>query len=250
VGTTMNDRFVYMPSVGFCIILGYIIARLLPAKLNAQPGKVRVISIGLFAILVLGYGTKTLLRVPDWRNALTLNSAAVKYSPNSARANCFMGVALWADYHAETDPNQKSQLLDEVTYYVDRALEIYPGYGSALTMKSGSLAEHYKKDYDIDKLLAGFTNVLRYKERTQYTDEYIQYLIDQNRNLDKVVPFLYYLGYNVNLKGRNSINAALYYLNLAYQINTSDETVIRAIVDCYQTGGNQQKADEFLRLLE
>ncbi|MFT5165952.1 MAG: hypothetical protein ACI8P3_001183, partial [Saprospiraceae bacterium] len=30
----------------------------------------------------------------------------------------------------------------------------------------------------------------------------------------------------------------------------SDETVIRAIVDCYQTGGNQQKADEFLRLLE
>lgn len=250
VGTTMNERFIYMPSVGLCIILAYFIARWLPAKLNEKPNEINVISVGLLGILILGYGTKVLDRVPDWKNPLTLNSAAVTYSPNSARANCFMGVAIFEDYKKVTDRNQKLALLNDVTYYIDRSLEIYPAYGSALTMKSGVLAEHYKMDYDIDKLLAGFTTVLRYKERTAFTDEYIQYLIDQSRSPEKLIEFLYTVGHKINLEGRGNNRIALHYLNFAYQINPANSKVIQAIVQCHQNLGNTAKAQEFARLLQ
>ncbi len=250
VGTTMNERFIYMPSVGLCIILAYFIARWLPARLNEKPNEVNIISVGLLSVLCFAYVAKTLIRVPDWRNALTLNSAAVRFSPNSARANCFMGVAIFEDYKIETDANRKKQMLDDVSYYIDRALELYPAYGSALTMYSGVLAEHYKLDYDLDKLLAGFTEVLRYRTRTDFTDEYIQYLIDQNREPNKLASFLYVVGYNINLNGRSDSKTALHYLNFAYQVNPNDQNTIKAIVQCYQNLGNASAAQQYRNLLE
>lgn len=250
IGTTMNDRFIYMPSVGFCMIIAYWIARWLPAKLNEKPDEVNIISTGVLVLLVLGYAGKTWTRVPDWKNPLTLNSAAVKYSPNSARANCFMGVALFEDYKVETDPQRRQVLLEEVTYYIDKSLSIYPAYGSALTLHSGILAEHYKRDFDIDKLLAGFTNVLSYRERTTFTDEYIEYLIRQNRNPQKLKQFLYEVGYGINFQRRRSANGAIHYLNYAYQIAPYDPQVIRGLAEAYQKLGNQNKANELLQKLD
>ncbi len=250
VGTTMNERFVYMSSVGFCIILAYFISRWLPAKLDEDVKKVNIIGLGLLCLLLIGYGAKTTVRVPDWKNPLSLNSAAVKYSPNSARANCFMGVALFEDYKVEQDQARRNQLLDESTFYINRALDLYPGYGNALTMKSGILAEHYKKDFDIDKLLAGFTNILQYNERTPFTDEYIQYLIDQNRNPEKVAQFLYNIGFALNYEKRRSYIAAIHYLKYAYQIDPRNHNVIRALGNSYRNIGNEAEANKYLRQLD
>ncbi len=249
VGTTMNERFVYMPSVGICIVFAYFLARWLPAKLNEKADEINIISVGLLLFFVIGYIGKTVSRVPDWENALTLNAAAVKYSPNSARANCFMGVAIYEDYKLESDVAKKAVMLEDITYYIDRALEIYPGYGSALTMKSGILAEHYKKDFDINKLLAGFTTILRQRETTTFTNEYIEYLIKQKRSPNEVSQFLYNVGYTINFQGRQNYNAALYYLNYAYQVDPANRNIIQAIAQCYQKAGNQNKANEFLQKL-
>ena len=250
VGTTMNERFVYMPSIGLCIILAYFISRWLPSKLDGNSSEVNVIGAGLLVVLILGYSAKTFTRVPDWRNALTLNSAAAKYSPNSARANLFMGVALFEDYKIEENAERKILLLNDATFYIDKSLDIYPSYSSALNMKSGTLAEHYKRDFDLDKLLDGFTFVLQYNKRTPFTDEYIQYLIDQNRNPEKLTQFLYNIGYSLNFQKRNAYDTALHYLSLSYQIDPTNHNVIRAIAYCYQNLGNQAKADEFFRKLE
>ena len=37
VGTFMNERFVYMPSVAFCLVVGWFFARVLPKWLKEKP---------------------------------------------------------------------------------------------------------------------------------------------------------------------------------------------------------------------
>ena len=247
VGAFMNERFVYVPSLAICLIFAYFISRKLPEYFNDKKGDINILSVGLFVLLIAGYATKTILRAEDWRNAVTLNSAAVKYSPNSARANCFMGVALFEKYKVETDPQTRDALLDEVDYYIERSLKIYPSYGSALTMYAGVVAELYKRDNDLDKLLQKFEVVLTKRTRLDFIDEYIEYLMDRADN-DRLVQFLYKVGETMNAQGRGDYKTALHYLNYAYQISPRDPQLNLAIGRCYQNLGDQAKAQQFLNV--
>lgn len=248
VGATMNERFVYMPSLAVCLILAWLISRKLPELFNEKKGEINILSVGLLLILISGYGLKTILRTEDWRNAVTLNAAAVKYSPNSARANCFMGVALFEEqYRNETDAEKSKQLLDEITYYIERSLEIFPGYGSALTMYAGVVAEHYKRDRDLPKLLNKFEEILSKRTRLDYIDEYIEYLLP-NADADQLVRFLYKVGETINAQNRGDYQTALHYLKYAYQLSPKDPQLNLAIARCYQNLGDQAKAQEFFNV--
>ena len=247
VGATMNERFVYVPSLAICLIFAYLISRALPDYFNEKKEDLNILSIGLLVILVAGYTTKTILRAEDWRNPVTLNAAAVKYSPNSARANCFMGVALFEKYKVETDQQTRYALLDEVDYYIERSLEIYPSYGSALTMYAGVVAEQYKRDNDLDKLLQKFEVVLSKRTRLDFVDEYIVYLMDR-ADSDRLVQFLYKVGETMNAQGRGDYQTALHYLNYAYQLTPRDPQLNLAIGRCYQNLGDQTKAQQFFNV--
>ena len=250
VGTTMNERFIYFSSLGFCLLLAYLLCNWLPSLLSNRHKSGSLISVSLIALLSVGYVAKTIARIPDWKDPQSLSNAAVKYSPNSARANCFMGVALFEDYKIETDRARKDSLLVESTIYTEKALEIVPSYGSALIMWSGILAENYKRDGDIDKLLDGFTHILSYISTPEFTLQYIDYLITQQRSPAKVLQFLYNVGYNINSQQRKSNTTAIFYLNKALQIDPSNKQVIQALAQCYQIIGNPTKADEYKRMLQ
>ena len=244
VGATMNERFVYVPSLAICLIFAYLIAREIPDYFNEKKEEVNILSVGLLAILVIGYTTKTILRAEDWKNAVTLNAAAVKYSPNSARANCFMGVALFEKYKVETDAQTRDVLLKDASFYIGRSLEIYPTYGSALTMYAGVVAEEYKKDNDLDKLLQKFETVLSKRTRLDFIDEYIEYLLER-ADADKLTRFLYKVGENFNARQRLDYTTALHYLKYAYQLSPRDPQLNLAIARCYQNLGDQTKANQF-----
>ena len=98
LGTFMNDRFIFMASVGFCLLLVYLLLEKLPS-VWPKPGKIAGLS--LLVVLVAFYSYKSYSRIPDWENALTLNRSAIKVSKNSARANSFMATALYNDYKAK-----------------------------------------------------------------------------------------------------------------------------------------------------
>ncbi len=244
VGATMNERFVYVPSLAICLIFAWFISRKLPDFFNEKKGELNILSVGLFVILLVGYTTKTILRTEDWKNAITLNAASVKYSPNSARANCFMGVALFEKYKVETNTETRYALLDDVSYYIERSLKIYPSYGSALTMQAGVVAEQYKRDGDLDKLLQKFEDVLSKRTQLDFIDEYIEYLLP-NADADKLTQFLYKVGETMNAQKRGDYQTALHYLKYAYQLSPRDPQLNLSIARCYQNLGDQAKAQDF-----
>ncbi|MEL6922837.1 MAG: glycosyltransferase family 39 protein [Bacteroidota bacterium] len=190
VGTFMNERFLYMPSLGFCLILGWFICRQLPAFTEEAKGEFNLLSTALLAVFVIGFATKTWLRVPDWRNRSTLNAAAIKVSTNSARANCFMGVTLYEEQLLhETDPARRQQLIVDISYYIDRALAIYPDYYSAMTVKAGVLAEQYKYDQNLPQLLEGFYAIIARRKSIPFIDEYLKYLNRRGRDNETLAAF-------------------------------------------------------------
>jgi hypothetical protein len=120
---------------------------------------------------------KTVTRVPDWENALTLNGSSIKNSPGSARAQCFIAVALFENVYRNA-PNKMELrwVVDSMENCINRSLEIYPNYSSALTMKPGIVAERYDFDKNLPKLLGDFLSVIERKPTSKFIEDYIVYL--------------------------------------------------------------------------
>jgi protein O-mannosyl-transferase len=174
VGTFMNERFVYHASIAFCVAMAYFLTRKYMPKMA---------SIGIAALLLVGFSAKTLLRVPDWKSGATLNASAMIYSPNSARANCFYGVSMWEERYLklpkDATDDQKTALLNEMSPYFERALSILPNYGSALKMWVGIAAERHKIDNNLDTLLAAFERINHSKVYEPFILQYLKYLNDR-----------------------------------------------------------------------
>lgn len=80
----MAERFLYLPTVGFCLVLGWIASRLLGPVVLGRAGQVRPVpALGLAAVL-LAYGVLTLWRNEDWRDEYRLYSHMVERSPGAA----------------------------------------------------------------------------------------------------------------------------------------------------------------------
>jgi Tfp pilus assembly protein PilF len=80
----MAERFLYLPTVGFSLVLGWTASRLLgPVAWGRAPQVRPVPSIGLAAVL-LAYAVLTLWRNEDWRDEYRLYSRMVETSPGAA----------------------------------------------------------------------------------------------------------------------------------------------------------------------
>ncbi|MBI3780689.1 MAG: tetratricopeptide repeat protein [candidate division NC10 bacterium] len=88
IGTIMAERVLYLPSLGFCLLLAVAVM-----ALAARP-RGRLPAAGAIVLLLLGYGTRTILRNRDWHSNAVLFAAAVSTSPNSAGAHYNLGMAL------------------------------------------------------------------------------------------------------------------------------------------------------------
>jgi tetratricopeptide (TPR) repeat protein len=196
VGTFMNERFVYLSSVGFCMLLAYWATQTLPKWIPQNIQGVNLVGGVLVAVLALGYTVKTLTRVPVWKNALSLNSAAIVVSPNSARANLFMGTALFNDAKIKPEPERK-ELMYRGQAYVQKAVKIVPNYNSAIHMLSGLDAEVYAYDKNLDTLLAKFQTYMPFREKLTvenpatgeiFMDLYLKFLTSQ-QNVPKLLVF-------------------------------------------------------------
>ena len=221
VGTFMNERFVYISSIGFLLVISWLVVNVLPTY---QGGKFKAIGYSLFAILLLGFSVKTIARVPAWKNKLSLNTAAIEYSYNSARANCFMATALFEEFQNYKDnPAKQKELLVPINKYINRSLEIYPDYYSALQMYSGILGANYMFDRNMDNALEGFYKVITRRPNMSYVDEFLDYL-DKIPDSDKtkLKNFYFKVGYDYFYKEKKQLNNAGKYIQRMLRLDPAD----------------------------
>ncbi|MEM9545423.1 MAG: hypothetical protein AAGA77_05595 [Bacteroidota bacterium] len=246
LGTFMNERFIYMASVGLAILMAYLISE----KLGRWKGKNGLISASvLTGILVLGYVYKTYTRVPDWESALTLNRSAVANDSNSARANSFMATALYNEGR-EAGGSSKIEILTEAYRYAEKAVKIHPTYQNGNLMKAGIAAEIYKSDRNEKQLLNRFAEVMAKRPDVSFISEYLDYLEPRTNDFSYLKKWYIETSLNEVMIQSNRPKWALHYLNRLYTMNNYDKEVLEALAKVYNRLGDQNKANQFLQLAQ
>ncbi len=119
VGTFMNERFVYAPSLGFCLVGAYLLVRRVPRLFKSENAGRRVLSGTLMAILCL-YSTLVLSRNRAWANDYTLFTHDTRVSSKSAKSACWAGGELTNEALKLREIRMQGASVDEIAGRIDK----------------------------------------------------------------------------------------------------------------------------------
>lgn len=136
IGTFMNERFMFVPLLGFVIIIAWL--------LHKNIDKTKTITYILVVILGL-YSIKTISRSFAWKNNYTLFLTDVKTSSNSAKVNVSAAEILLNKAEAEKNHIEKNKMINEAIGYLNKAQKIHPTYYGVYDLRGK--AWFHMKDY-------------------------------------------------------------------------------------------------------
>jgi len=148
--STMADRFLYAPSLGFCILLVFLLARVfrldVTSPSEARPWSASPAFAGVVGLLLVASAALTWTRNPDWKNDTTLFAADAKHSLNSARVHFLYGNHMLQELkQGKVPPSQQDEYYSIALTEFRRAIALYPAYAEP-HMGIGD-AYTYKKDF-------------------------------------------------------------------------------------------------------
>jgi tetratricopeptide (TPR) repeat protein len=162
--STMADRFLFVPSLGFCLVIVMALMKLL--KIPVTPVKydkiVEIISrnknlAGITAVILLLFSIKTIARNPDWKNDYSLFSTDSKISSNSSRIHfLFANHLIQSVKQNLVGDEKKPGYLQTAGVEMREALRLYPKNYEALF----GLGELYTTTKEYDKALQYYQQAL------------------------------------------------------------------------------------------
>ena len=175
VGTFMNERFIFISSIGFCVVIAFLFSLVLP-KIIKNIKIVNTFSI-IFLLPVLSLFTfKTINRNFAWKNDFTLFTTDVKISTESAKSNCSAGGKLLERAKLEKDRQLKETMFLQSIKYLQKAISIHPTYIDAINLLGNAYYEH---NYNISKALDCYLDVLKLNPRHAICYENIKIVVGQ-----------------------------------------------------------------------
>jgi protein O-mannosyl-transferase len=157
VGTNMAERFMFMPSVGFCLVLAYSIQAL---SLRVERGRRGVsfnVKMGILGVITVLLSLKTVSRNFDWKDDYTLFTNDVKISENSAKVQCSAGGKMIEKAKDLPDKMQKEIMIKDAIGHLKRSIEIHPTFKSPYLLLGNAYT--YLENYD--KAIPEYLNALK-----------------------------------------------------------------------------------------
>jgi protein O-mannosyl-transferase len=147
--TSLAERYLFIPSAGFCLLVGYLIFE------TGKIVKATRINLVLGAILFSIYLCITIERQSVWKDDVTLWEDTSKKSPFHAIPHANHGIALWQSGKTE-------EAVKELTIAFDLSLRGNNGVRARVATELGAL---YMDKKDLDKAEKWFTKSLDYRDK-------------------------------------------------------------------------------------
>lgn len=258
IGATMGERFLYAPSIGFCIAIPVALLKIFKIEKGTFSFTSRWTNLLIIILFIsLLYSIKTRRRNPDWKNNYQLFLSGVETSPNSARTHYSLASELRTKGEQSSDMRERLNFYTQAIQEYRSGISIYPGaegyYNLGVTyynmndtaqaMEAYQKALSYQQDYapalnntgviyfinnQYDKAEVYFKNVL--KHDSSYADAYANLgAINHNRG-----------DYDVALK--------LY--NEALKRNPNNINVYNNMVRIYNNIGDTAKAKYYQQKIQ
>jgi protein O-mannosyl-transferase len=182
VGATMAERFLFFPSVGFCLAIALLVVNWVDG--GPVQGLDLITNRKLLVValpLALICAALTTSRNSDWQNNYTLLMTDVKKVPRNSRLLFNLGTTILISSEEQVDPAEKKQTMDEGISYIQKAISIYPDLDLAIselgnaymTINNYDSAEVYNRKYltkhpadtvALQNLAAVYFRTKRYRE--------------------------------------------------------------------------------------
>ncbi len=170
IGASFAERFLFIPSLSYCIALGYLLYHFSGFEHNHTKidNKQRIgISSAIMIVVLLFFTVKTYSRSAEWENNFVLYGADIKKSPESARMNFFWGEALrdkaneYQDKNSNASSNEEFEInnlfyrayLWESILAIQKGIQIFPRHANAyerLGYAFYSLSPYYRNKGFLD----------------------------------------------------------------------------------------------------
>lgn len=181
VGVLMNERFIYMSSLGFCVVLAYGLVHFI---------KSRQALLAVLVLILSFYSVRTYTRNYDWKDSFTLFRRDAVHSPNSAKIQTSLGgdlskaalsnIALFRDsgmietilkdlgtpaeqiaiIEAQPDTILRKTLLDSSIAHLAAAVNIYPTHSNAWLMLGNA---YYQRNHNPQEVIPIYTKAAQYR---------------------------------------------------------------------------------------
>ncbi len=228
IGTNMSERFMFMPSVGFCLLVSVLLYRGFNRKNEVLTSfKTLMPAFGIIGLITILFSVKTISRNFAWENNYTLFMTDIETSTRSAKLLNAVGGELSAQASNEKDEVKRNAMLNKAVKNLNEAVKIHPTYKNAYLLLGN--ANNYLNKFD---------ESIKNYERALQLDPNFE---DAHNNLN--VTYRNAGQYYGEKKG--DLTKAQQYLNIAYQRNPKDYDTLRLLGVSYGIQKNSQKAIEF-----
>lgn len=255
IGTSFGERLLFIPSLGFCIVLAYFISLTVKnqkIELISSKNKALLICIPILAL----YSFKTIERNQAWENNFTLYSTDVKNCSNSARCQYYYGLGLMKEKAILLpDGAEKTQLLNEAIQAFTKAIEILPKYSDAWGQRGLAyyrLGQMEAAIYDYNQstkfnpsnsttwsnLGSLYFQTQKYNEARYAYEQAIKY---NPNHVDALA------NYGSTLGTLGDFNSAITYFKRAIALNPNEPSYYQYVGITYQNLGNQQQANIYFQ---
>jgi tetratricopeptide (TPR) repeat protein len=228
------DRFLYVPSLGFSIVLSWLIYSIMKVKTDYVLAKpLKSLLIVPFILIVLLYSIKTIVRNDQWKDQLTLLRSDIKYLSNSAKANYIYAGTIISDvFEKLRRGDHVDRNMDEIMLavgHLKKAVEVYPVYYEA-----------YNKLGEI------YYMFLRRMDTAVYRDSAI-YFLQKSTSIDPDFSIGYYnMGFIY--KDMKHPRQAIVYFSKAIKCYPGFSQYYNELGNMYMMIGEKEKAEENFRM--
>jgi tetratricopeptide (TPR) repeat protein len=221
IGSPMAERFLFIPSLGFCLGISLLLMKLTKANNSIIANKLITVrnfinlnsSFYTIVFIIAGlYSVKTFARSMDWEDNIALHSHDVEVSPNSSRMHYNWGSTLLNVISPrESVKAEQDRILDRAIVEFQKAIDILNKPYADANMAIGFC--YYKKEdyrsaikyYDIaqkqfdgpnvdliNNLACSYGALAQYDKALEYCDEAIK--LDSNYVFPHLNKGLYLMG--------------------------------------------------------
>lgn len=217
--STLGERFLFIPSLGFVLALIVIISGLLKLDMNNLNRSGQRMFKNIVLIILVLYSGLSFSRSADWKSNLSLFESGAINSSNSSRAHYSLATEYTRQADAAVDTKNRREFLSKAMDHFKISLDIWPNNVMSLYNLSNTLCKVN------DTSLA----IVNYKKAVKINPAYMGAL----NNLGGVY------------MSRNQPDSALLYLKQGYSFNQSDVSLLTNIAFVSFIAKNYEQAIEY-----